>query len=194
MARAQLSPDAVTAAALAIIDDQGEGALTLAAVAERTGVAAPSLYKHVAGLADLRARVSLAVLDEITAELTAAALGRSGADAVRALLHAYRDYAVLHPARYAAVPADPLHDPRLAEAAGRQLAVILAVLRGWGIDGSDAVHTTRGLRALAHGFAHIEAAGGFGLVEDIDESFRRVGDAFVSSLEALPRTTTKETP
>lgn len=189
MARAGLTPESVVDAALAVIDDSGADALTLTAIAGRTGVASPSLYKHVAGLAELRTLVAIRVLDEITAALTTAALGRSGGDAVGALLHAYRDYAVSHPARYAVVPADPLHDPQLAEAAGRQLAVIFAVLRGWGIEGPDAVHTTRGLRALAHGFAHIESAGGFGLAEDVDESFRRIAEAFVTALTGQPRTT-----
>lgn len=196
MARAGLTPERVTDAALSIIDELGGDALTLAAVAERTGVASPSLYKHVTGLTELRTRVMVRVLEEITTTLTAASVGRSGADAVTRLMHAYRGYAVAHPARYAAMPADPLHDPLLAEAAQRQLTVILAVLAGWGIDGADAIHTTRALRALVHGFAHIESAGGFGLADDVDESFHRMTTMFVSALAALPRepANSEETP
>lgn len=182
IARAGLSSAAVVDAALAVIDEGGLAALTLAAIAERTGVASPSLYKHVDGLTDLRARVAVRVLDEITSALTSAAVGRSGAAAIAALLEAYRAYAVAHPARYAAVPPDPLHDARLAEAGGRQLTVILAVLRGCGLEGTDAIHTTRALRAMAHGFADIESAGGFGLASDIDESFRRMVDTFVRTV------------
>jgi AcrR family transcriptional regulator len=176
----------VVDAAVAVIDERGPDALTLTAVAEHTGVATPSLYKHVAGLAELRGLIAARVLDEITATLTSAALGRGGAEAITAMMHAYRGYAVAHPARYASVPPDPLHDPLLVEPARRQLAVIMTVLRGCGITGTDAVHTTRALRAMTHGFAHIESAGGFGLAEDADESFRRMARAFVRTLPAPP--------
>jgi AcrR family transcriptional regulator len=172
--RAGLSTAAVVEAALAIIDEQGTDALTLAAVAQRTGVAAPSLYKHVGSLAELRTLVGARVLEEMTERFTRAAIGRSGDDAVGALMHAYRAYVREHPARYAAVPSDPLHDPRTAEAGQRLLAVFLAVLRGYGLTDSAAIHTTRCLRAVVHGFASIEAAGGFGLPEDLDETYAQL--------------------
>ncbi|GAA4513957.1 TetR/AcrR family transcriptional regulator [Brevibacterium yomogidense] len=185
MARAGLTRDAVVDIGLSIVDSSGPEALTLTAVADRAGVAPPSLYKHVAGLPVLRSLLAVRVLDEITAALTAATIGRSGADAVASLMHAYRDYAAGHPHRYASVPADPLHDPALREVAGQQLTVVRTVLDACGVADSDAVHTIRALRATVHGFAHIEAAGGFGLEEDVDISFRRMVDVFVRAIPGL---------
>lgn len=182
-----LTADTVTDAALAEIDEHGIETLTIAAVADRTGVRGPSLYKHVPGIAALRSRVAVRVLAEITDALTSAAIGRSGPAALSALMHSYRDYAVANPNRYAVVPPDPLRDPRTAEAAQRQIEVILAVLHGSGITGSDAIHVMRGLRAMAHGFAEIESSGGFGLNEDIDESFRRMVDGFLLTMSHAPR-------
>ncbi|WP_234946116.1 TetR/AcrR family transcriptional regulator [Agrococcus sp. Marseille-P2731] len=187
--RAKLTPSAIADAALAEIDAHGLAALTMAAIAERTGVRGPSLYKHVGGLADLKASVAERVLTEITEVLTSAAMGRSGADAVAALMHAYRDYAASHPKRYAAIPSDPLRDARTAEAAQRQLDVILAVLRGCAIGGTDAIHVTRSLRAMVHGFADIESSNGFGLAEEIDESFARMVAGFLSTLPPSPSLT-----
>jgi len=169
--RAGLSQAAVVDAALAIADDAGLEAVTLAAVAERTGVATPSLYKHVAGLPELRKLLGVRVIEEMAGQLTAAVLGRSGHDAVSALLHSYRAYVVAHPARYAAMPYDPLHDPDLAAAGGKLLEVVFAALRSFDLTSSAAVHTTRMLRAVAHGFASLEANGGFGLPEDLDETY-----------------------
>lgn len=40
--------------------------------------------------------------------------------------------------------------------------------------GEDAPHAARGLRSLAHGFATLQAAGGFGLPLECDESFHRL--------------------
>jgi AcrR family transcriptional regulator len=172
--RAGLSPGAVVEAALRIVDERGPDALTLAAVAERTGVAAPSLYKHVGSLADLRTQLANQLLDELAERLAAEVLGRSGDDAVMALMHAYRRYVQDHPNRYAALPPDPLHDPALATAANKLLGVIFAVLRAYRLRDSDAVHAIRCLRATVHGFASIEAVGGFGLAEDVDETYERL--------------------
>lgn len=182
MPRAGLSTATVVEAALAVVDANGLDGLTLAAVAGRTGVATPSLYKHVAGLAELRVLLGIRVLEDMTESFTAAVLGRSGDDAVAALLHAYRGYVRAHPARYAAMPLDPLHDPALAAAGGKQLQVVLATLREYGLTDSSAIHTTRCLRAVAHGFASLEAGGGFGLPEDLDETYDQLVRAVIASL------------
>lgn len=182
--RAGLSTAAVVDAALAIIDEQGLGALTLAAVAQRTGVAAPSLYKHVGSLAELRTLVGVRVIEEMTERFSQVVMGRSRDDAVEVLMHEYRAYVVAHPARYAAAPADALHDPRAAEAGRRLLEVFLAVLRGYGLTDSAAIHTTRCVRAAVHGFASLEASGGFGLPEGLDESYQQL---VRMTLASLPR-------
>jgi AcrR family transcriptional regulator len=182
MPRAGLSPDAVVEVALALVDEKGLEALSLAAVADRAGVAAPSLYKHVGSLADLRDLMALRVLREATAAFAGVAMGRSRDDAVAALMRAYRSYVVARPGRYALVPLDPMHHPDLAAAGQDFLDVFFAVLRGYGLDGSAAVHATRRLRVAAHGFAHLEAGGGFGLAENIDTTFEQVIAMVLASL------------
>jgi AcrR family transcriptional regulator len=171
MVRAGLSTAAVVTAAIEIIDERGAGALTLAAVAADAGVATPSLYKHVGGLPELRTLVGRRILDELAERFTAAALGRSGEDAVAALMRAYRAYAVERPARYAVMPLDPLHDPGLAESGRRLFDVTLAVLRGCGLTGEPAIHAARCLRTVVHGFASLESGGGFGLPADLDRTY-----------------------
>jgi AcrR family transcriptional regulator len=161
----------VTEAALELIDEHGSDQLTLAKVAEHTGVAAPSLYKHVRSLAELRDRVAIRVVGELTERLTAAIMGRGGDEALRAAMWAYRQYVIEHPNRYAAFPQAPRSDPELAAATRRLLDVILAVLRGYGLDGSAAIHAARCFRAIAHGFASLQAAGAFRLPEDLDATY-----------------------
>src|SRR5262245_55124411 len=94
MARAGLSPDKVVAIALSTLDQEGPDGLTLARVAERAGVATPSLYKHVGGLPDLRLRIARTVLGELAAASQAAVVGVARDDAVRALMRAYRSYVI----------------------------------------------------------------------------------------------------
>jgi AcrR family transcriptional regulator len=161
----------VTQAALDLVDERGTHELTLAKVAEHTGVAAPSLYKHVRSLADLRNQVAIRVVGELTERLSAAVMGRGGDQALRAAMRAYRQYVVEHPNRYAAFPQTPPSDPELAAATRRLLEVVLAVLRGYGLEGSAAIHAARCFRATAHGFASLQAAGGFRLPEDLDTTY-----------------------
>lgn len=174
MPRAGLSRDAVVAAALALVDAEGPAALTLAAVAARTGVATPSLYKHVGSLTELRNLLAVRLLDEFTAAATAAVLGLSGDAALETLMRAYHRYAVTHPHRYALLPQKPDPDPAVSAAAARFLEVCFAVLRGFGLDDDELVHATRVTRATMHGFAVLYLSGGFGMPQDVDATLDRL--------------------
>jgi hypothetical protein len=61
--------------------------------------------------------------------------------------------------------------------------VVLAVLRGYGLEGDDAIHATRVIRSALHGFVLLEAEGGFGLELSVDESFARMVAALDKGLE-----------
>src|SRR5262249_14574761 len=167
-----------------IVAEQGLEALSRAMVAARAGVAAPSLYKHVASLAELRSRVAARILAEMTEVTTAAVLGLAGDAAIAALMRRLRGYGVEHPARYLAVPPDPVHDPALAQPATRFIEVFLAVLHGYGLHGAAAVHATRCLRVRVHGSVAIESRGGFALAEDPAETYEHLTQM---SRASLPR-------
>lgn len=176
MPRAGLTPAVVVAQAGELADRDGYDALTLATLAGRLGVKVPSLYKHVTSLADLQHRLRLAGLRELDQTLRNAAVGRAGTEALLATGHAYRRYAREHPGHYAAglrAP-DPADDADVAPVADRLLELMLAVVRGYGLAGDDAVHAVRGVRAALHGFVALEQAGGFGLPQDVDTSFEHL--------------------
>ncbi|MEU4249512.1 TetR/AcrR family transcriptional regulator [Amycolatopsis sp. NPDC026612] len=181
--RAGLTTDAVVQLAMAVVDESGPGSLTLAKIAERAGVAAPSLYKHVKNLAELRQLIDLRVVREMAETLRAAATGREGGDAVAAVADAYRGYLRRHPHRTGALTAAPDRGGAELTAATHAVAeVVFAVLRPFGFDRARAVHATRCIRAAVHGFAGLEASGGFGLPEDVDESFEVLKKMLVQGL------------
>jgi hypothetical protein len=124
-------------------------------------------------------------MEEMTERFAAAVMGRSGDDAVAVLMRTYRAYVVEHPARYSAMPSDPMHVPALARAGTRLLDVIFAVLRGYGLAEPATIHATRCLRAIVHGFASIEASGGFGLPEDVDATYEQLIQMFLASLPRI---------
>jgi AcrR family transcriptional regulator len=173
--RAGLTTSRVIAAAADIADSDGLERLTLAAVARRCGVTLPGLYKHTGGLDDVRRGVAVLAVRELAAVLAAATAGRSGRDALEALAAAYRQYAAAHPGRAAAsVRAPAPGDAEHAEAGAAAVAVLAAVLRGYGIEGDDAIDAIRVIRAALHGFVTLEAAGGFGLPQSVGTTFARL--------------------
>jgi AcrR family transcriptional regulator len=177
MPRAGLSSEAVVDAAAALADDEGLQALTLARLAQELGVRSPSLYAHVDGLDDLRRRLAARGARELADALRDATVGRARGEALRTLAAAYRAYAREHPGTYAAAQRPPAPgDEQAARASAAAVDVVLAVLAGYGLTGDDAVHATRALRAALHGFAGLEAIGGFGIPLSVDESFDRLVD------------------
>jgi AcrR family transcriptional regulator len=180
MPRAGLTAERVVEAAQGLADTQGMGAVTLAALAAHFGVKPPSLYNHVAGLEDLRKRVALRTIDDLAETLRTAVMGRSGSAALERLADAYRSYVVAHPGTYPLTQVAHPEDPEYREASRRAIEPALAVLAGYGLHGDEAIHATRAIRSALHGFVMLEAQGGFGLEQDLDESFRRL----VAMLEA----------
>jgi hypothetical protein len=61
---------------------------------------------------------------------------------------------------------------------------VLAVLAGYRVSGNDALHAVRGFRAIIHGFVSLDAAGGFRLALDLDESLTRLILAFARDLDS----------
>jgi len=189
MPRAGLSTAAVVAAAAEIADAEGLDRLTLARVAAAAGVRTPSLYNHVESLDDVRRRVALLALRDLAEALRDAAVGRAGDDALAATADAYRAYARRHPGRYAATQRAPAEgDEAMRAAATGAVDVVLAILRGYGLEGDDAIHAARGVRSALHGFVALEAGGGFGIPVDLDESYARMVRALARGLRDAPVT------
>ncbi|MGD8193543.1 TetR/AcrR family transcriptional regulator [Herbiconiux sp. P18] len=173
MPRAGLDAAAVIEAGALLADEIGLDRLSMSVVAERLGVKAPSLYKHVDSLAALTHGIAVLGATEVGDAVRDATQGRAGGDALAAAAQALRAYVSRHPGRYAAttgVRIDGPDDP-LGPAIEKTLGSLSAVLRGYRLDAGDEIHALRMLRSLLHGFATLEAAGGFQLNTDVDDSF-----------------------
>lgn len=187
MPRAGLDADAVVAAAATLADADGLHQLTLARLAGALAIRTPSLYAHIAGLDDLRARLGARGARELAAALQPAAAGRAGGDALRAIARAYREYAHAHPGTYEAMQI--VSDADEFQAAGAEVVgLIAAVLRGYAIEGEPAIHAVRAIRSALHGFVSLEREGGFGLPIDIDVSYATLVAMLDAGLAAPART------
>lgn len=181
--RAGLDETVVMRAAAELVDAEGLEGLNLSRLAERLGVRAPSLYKHVAGLEAVQRGIALHGVRAIAQRMASAGIGKAGDEAMMAIAEAYRAYAKEHPGLYAATLRAPEPgDRERAEASDEVLGVIMRVLAPYGLDEEGMLHAIRGLRSLVHGFASLESSGGFGMPLDIDESFRRLMRSFLLGL------------
>jgi AcrR family transcriptional regulator len=183
MPRAGLTTDAVIDVAVALADKEGVTAVTLARLSEDLGVKPPSLYKHVDGLAAVQKALALRGLEEARRRLQRAAVGRARDEALFAVAYAYWQFARERPGLYtASLRAARPGEPEVTSAATALIEIMLAVLAGYGVEGDDALHATRGFRAIIHGFVSLDAAGGFQLALDLEESFARLIRAFARDL------------
>jgi AcrR family transcriptional regulator len=171
--RAGLSPATVTEVGAQLADEVGFGQLSMGLLAERLGVKTPALYNHVSGQADLGHRIAILAMTEFADAIRDAIAGLAGSDALAAGAQAMRRYVREHPGRYAAGnaarPAGP-DDPLIA-ADRRVIASWAAMLRGYRLDPGQEIHALRMLRSMLHGFATLEAAGGFQIDTSADDSF-----------------------
>ena len=184
MPRMGLDTDAVLDAACELADEEGLAATTLTRLANRLGIRSPSLYKHIDGLDGLQRGLTVRGLEEANRRLRQATIGKARHEALFALAHAYWRFARERPGLYTASlrMARPGEND-VARAGEALLSTLLAVLAGYGVHGDDALHATRGLRAIIHGFVSLDAAGGFRLSLDLNESLDRLLWAFLHDLD-----------
>lgn len=178
----------VLAAAAAIADADGLAALSLAAVAERLGMRAPSLHHHVGSLDGLRRQLAMFGAIQLAAALDDAVDGLRGTDAIAAAARAYRAFARKHRGQMAAMlPAPkPGEDDELYQTLGRPVMVLTARLADLGIEGDDAIHAIRMLRSYLHGFVDLELRGGFGMPQKLQVSFERGLASVLAGLKPRP--------
>lgn len=181
---ARVTENGLIDAAVSIVETTGSRDLTINALADALHVKPPSLYNHVTGIEDVRTQVRVVAAARLGDVLIEAAMGRAGEDALFALCHAYRGFALANPELYAmTIGGRAGQDDDLDRTAWRALRPLFAVLTAQGFDETDATHTARTIRAALHGFVSLEINGGFGLPESTDASFDRLVELLLSSID-----------
>lgn len=151
----------VVAAARTMLDEEGWEAISMRTLADRLGIRAPSLYKHVASKEALRVRLLVDGFRELGEALHAVVAADPSPGP---LLATYRQHALAHPAMYRLATAGPL--PRadlpdgLEEWAGTPF---------WLVTG-DPVRA-QALWAFAHGMVVLEIDGRFPPGSPLDQTW-----------------------
>ena len=164
----ELTPRAreIVAAARELLEAEGPEALSMRRLAERLGIRAPSIYKHLPGKDALEAAVISDGFEEFAATLDGTTLD--------GLVRGYRAFAREHPHLYRLMTGGPLDRELLL--AGAEDRAALPALQAAGGDRDAA----RALWAFAHGMTILELDGRFPPGADLDAAWSRGLRAFAA--------------
>lgn len=172
-------------AGIEIMDTNGGEELTLTTLAARLGIRTPSLYNHIGGIQDVRRLLAVHGLEQLKSELTDAAIGRAGDDAIRAMAKAYISFARNNPGLYEATLYTPSGEDLDYSRVGQAIVdLVTQVLKAYPLKEDESLHMARALRSILHGYASLEHRGGFGLPLDLELSFREILETFLAGLHA----------
>lgn len=172
--------------AIRLADRVGYENLGWGMVATALGVKPPSLYNHLAGFEELKNEIAVLGARQLWETFVAAAEGLRGTQALKAVGRAYVRYAREHPSLYRASLKAPAADAvELTALAQKILDVLFAAMDPWHLAPSQGVHAIRIVRSALHGFVSIEAAGGFGLPESLDDTLEALLTTLVHGLSHL---------
>jgi AcrR family transcriptional regulator len=161
----------IVAAARELLDEHGADAMTMRRLAERLGIRAPSLYKHLPDKAALETAVIATGLEDLAVVLDEAR--HAAPEPATALAAAYRAFALAHPDLYLLMTNRPL--PRDQLPAGVEDRAAAPVLQAVG-----SLERARAFWAFAHGMVLLELAGRFPPDADLDTAWQAGVNAFQS--------------
>ena len=153
-----------------LLEQDGPEGLTMRRLAERIGIRAPSLYKHVPDKATLEVAIIATGFEDLAAALEAAVDG--AAEPLAALTVAYRTFALNRPHLYRLMTDRPL--PREHLPAGLEARAAAPLLRAAG-----SPERARAIWAFAHGMVLLELAGRFPPGADLGPAWQEGITAFV---------------
>jgi len=146
-----LNRDVILEGAIALIEREGPGALSMRRLGSTLGVEAMAIYHHFAG----REELLIALGERLLAPLGALELGESWRDACRRYGTALREVAVAQPATFQLVGLQPLDTSDSLRTVERLLGVLVAA----GFGPATALAIYRATVSYARGYALAQATG-----------------------------------
>lgn len=181
---AQVDRDRIASKARELIEADGIDQLSLAKLASELGIKAPSLYRHVASKAELLQAVNVLTNEELVATLMqAVAMLGDPKDRLRAMAHAYREFAHRYPVTYGLAFSNLAPESR--PDAGLLEVLALPVQDVWAaiFSAEISLAALRGAWALMHGYVSLELNQQFQRGGDLDRTFEQIINAYIAGWE-----------
>lgn len=184
---AKTGRDQIIAVGRELLEEGSADAVTMNAVAQRVGVQAPSLYKHVRNRRDLLAEVVAATMDDLIERVEVVRDDQDPRGSIREGMRALRRFAHERPNGFALIFGSIPSAPRPSgEALTRSLAPMMdamAVLLG----PEHALDGARFMTAWANGFITMELSGFMQLGGDIGAAWEWGLERAVAVVDATAR-------
>ncbi|HBF36122.1 MAG TPA: TetR family transcriptional regulator [Firmicutes bacterium] len=188
--RPGLDTQMILTVAAHIADELDVDQMTLNTLAEHLGVKTPSLYNHISGLSDLRQKLAVYALQELSGRLAEAAIGKSKDDALRAIIYAHRTFVEERPGLYEALcRCKTPSNPAIQNAVERLKAIIGKILEPYNLQEDQLSQIIKIVRSMVHGFVTLRSVGSFGGPSDPsldpDNSFELMVDIFFAGFHQM---------
>jgi AcrR family transcriptional regulator len=164
------------------VDQHGWQQLSMTALARKLGVRGPSLYNHVDSLDALLGDLQARALAELSGRLQRAAMGRSGAQALRALAAVLREFAAEHPGRYELALSEAIDRDQMAAAGEPAQAALTAVIESFGV-AEPTMDVIQTCLAPLHGVIALDRTRLFAGMTDSSVVYDRAVDLVILMLE-----------
>lgn len=186
MSRARLNRATVIDLAAAIADSEGIDAVSLSRIAADSGVKQPALYRHVSGIDDLMAQLSLRARRLLVEQLSRAIDGTTRDESIRAVARAWRDFVRNHPGLYAATDrVNSIGDLEIDLSLARVVHTLASALDGYSLTSAQQAHCARSLRSSLHGFSVLERDHGHPEPYALDKSLDSLVELFCRGIKSL---------
>ena len=182
--RKGVTVDRIVDAAVDILADGNEEALTTGEIARRLSISQPTLYSHIVSLDQIRELVAIRGVGELSERVRQAVKGREGDDALRAMAQAYRKFVRAAPALYMLQMKTP-PTPAFTAAGERAKQAVRDVLRARGLSEDQVLYVHSVVRATIHGFVDLEVKNALGDIDDVDKSFDTYLEILAKGVDAL---------
>ena len=176
----ELSPRGreIVAAARELLEDGGLEALTMRSLAQRLGIQAPSIYKHLPDKDALEAALISAGFEQQAAALDAAVEDTKTDDRIGALAGVYRTFAHDHPHLYRLMTERALNHELLAPGSEQRAAEAVYEVAGGNVD------LARAIWAFMHGMTVLELNHRFSPGADLDAAWEQGINALRAAADA----------
>lgn len=153
----------IVAAAMTLLEREGESALTMRRLAGSLGIKAPSLYKHFSDKEGLELELVIAGFEEAASRFEEA-VRRRPRRPLTALAKSYRAFAHDHPHLYRLMNDRPLPRERMPEGLEQRAATPF-------LQATGSHDLARATWAMAHGLVMLELNGRFPADADLDAAW-----------------------
>ena len=133
MARRGIDSELLLETAERLVDTNGWRSLTMTALAKQLDIRTPSLYSHVDSIEEVLAGVQARAMSSLGNDLQRAAMGRTGAEGLRAMAGAMKSFAEQHPGTYELAMAEPIDRDSLVVASSAAGEALDAMIRSFGV-------------------------------------------------------------